>query len=268
MKKTIIAFFVLGMLGASPAVALPQPLPPVDPACLWWCGWYVGLNAGGAFGSERASFSGNAATAPYFAANEFPTSLTLNPSGFIGGVQTGYNWLLAPRFLVGIEADFDGSGFKGSATATPTPTPPYVPFTTTIEEHSNWFGTLRPRVGFLALPNLLLYGTGGLAYGQIETSFSAIATGFTLATCPARYSCVSASSSSVRAGWVAGAGLEWMFLPHWSLRAEYLFVDFDPAVTGRGCCGSFTANPPFNQNIARAGVSWYFQPPPPPVLTK
>jgi outer membrane immunogenic protein len=269
MKKSLIAFSVIGMLAASPAVALPPPLPPMDPACFWWCGWYAGLNAGGAWSNDKASFSGNAATAPYFAANEFPTSIALNPSGFIGGGQIGYNWLLAPRFLVGLEADFQGGGYQGSATATPTPVAPFVPFTTTVEEHSNWFGTVRPKVGFLALPNLLLYGTGGLAYGQIETSFSAIATGFTLATCPARYSCATGSSSSVRVGWTAGAGLEWMFVPHWSLSVEYLFVDFDPSATGVSCCGTFTSNTPFRENIARAGVNWYFDPPPaPPVVTK
>jgi outer membrane immunogenic protein len=271
VKKTLlIAISVIGALAASPALAVPPP-PPEASSCFWWCGFYFGVNAGGAWGANTtASFTGSPATAPDFAANEFPTSLSLNPSGFIGGVQVGYNWLVAPRFLVGVEADFDGSGYRGSATASPTPTGFFLPFTTSIEQQSNWFGTFGPRVGFLALPNLLVFGTGGLAYGQVETSFSTVQNGFTLATCPAFRSCASGSSSGVSVGWAAGAGLEWMFLPHWSLTAEYLFVDLDPSATGASlCCGTFTANVPFRENIARVGVNWYFLPlAAPPIVTK
>jgi len=275
VKKSLVAISVIGVLLASPALAAPPPPPPVAPACFWWCGPYVGLNAGGAWGANStASFSGNAAAAPFFAANEFPTTLSLNPSGFIGGVQVGYNWLVAPWVVVGLEADIQGSGYRGSATASPTPGLAFVPFTTTIEEHGNWFGTVRPRVGFLALPNLLVYGTGGLAYGQAEISFNAIATGFTLATCPGNFTCTSGSSSSVRLGWAAGAGLEWMFLPHWSLKAEYLFVDLDPSATGTStaCCiiTTFTATTQFRENIVRAGVNWnfWFDPWVAPIITK
>ena len=81
----------------------------------------------------------------------------------------------------------------------------------------DWFGTVRGRLGFLATPTFLLYGTGGLAYGRVA---SATVNSFTAT--PDIYT---GSTSTTRAGWTAGAGGEWMFAPNWSAKAEYLYVD-------------------------------------------
>ena len=67
----------------------------------------------------------------------------------------------------------------------------------------SWFGTVRGRLGYLITPTLLIYGTGGFAYGQVD------AWGF----------------SSTHTGWTAGGGVEWMFAPHWSAKVEYLYVN-------------------------------------------
>ena len=268
MKKLLIAGVALTALIGTPALAadMAAPVykapPPVAPPCVW-CGWYVGLNVGGAWNanSSAATFGpSTAATDVFFANNEFPTSLSTNPKGVIGGGQIGYNWQASSNFVLGLEADIQGSGYKGTAAATPVPTGGFVPFVTSVEQHSNWFGTVRGRAGFVASPNLLIYGTGGLAYGQTEVSFNTAPTGF---ACGPGFTCAAASSSTTRAGWTAGGGLEWMIAPHWSLKAEYLYVDLGTqsatsATTTAGPAFGFTASARFRENIARGGVNWHF----------
>jgi outer membrane immunogenic protein len=266
MKKLLVASAALVALIGTPALAADMALkapPPPAPVCVW-CGWYAGLNVGGAWdaGSSAATFApSTAATAIFFANNEFPTSLSTDPKGVIGGGQIGYNWQASPNFVLGLEADIQGSGYKGTATAIPVPGPIlFVPFATTVEQHSNWFGTVRGRAGFVATPNLLIYGTGGLAYGQTEVSFNTAPTGF---ACGPGFTCAAASSSTTRAGWTAGGGFEWMIVPHWSLKAEYLYVDLGTqsatsATTTAGPAFGFTASARFRENIARGGVNWHF----------
>jgi len=282
MKKSLIAISLLGVLVTSPALAAPPPAPPWGN---WsglinnWSGFYIGLNAGGASGANTTdSFSGNAATDPFFAANEFPTRLLPDPVGLFGGAQVGYNSQLNDWFIGGVEADIQGGRISGIGTETPTPVF-FVPFMTSIAQQSNWFGTVRVRAGYTPWQNLLIYATGGLAYGEVETSFNAIATGFTLDTCPLNFTCTTGSSSSVRAGWTAGAGFELMLDPHWSIKAEYLYVDLGslsatatPAPAGVPLPAyRFTGTAQFQENIVRAGVNWHFNwlaPEAPPIVTK
>ena len=87
MKRLLLSGLALCALGVgAPALAadLPPapiyraaPLPPPPPPPCSWCGFYVGINAGGAWdASTTSTFAGSAATAPAFAANVFPTSLS------------------------------------------------------------------------------------------------------------------------------------------------------------------------------------------------
>src|SRR5262245_23267798 len=71
--------------------------------------------------------------------------------------------------------------------------------TVTTDHKLEWFGTSRSRLGFLATPNLLLYGTGGVAYGQTKDTYTAAAVGFAAAV---------ATVKDVRAGWTVGGGIE------------------------------------------------------------
>jgi outer membrane immunogenic protein len=266
MKKSLLGLVAVGALIAGPAMAADLRMPvkappaPIEPACAW-CGWYVGVNVGGAWDADTATaFSGNPATAIFFTANEFPTSLAPKADGVIGGGQIGYNWMAGSNLLVGLEADIQGSGYKGSASVISTPTGALVPFATTVEQHSDWFGTFRGRLGFVATPNLLLYGTGGLAYGQTEVSFNTVPTGF---ACGPGFTCAAGSTTSTRVGWTAGAGLEWMIMPRLSLKAEYLYMDLGSqsvtaVSTAAGGPFTFTATAPFRENIVRAGLNWHF----------
>jgi len=89
------------------------------------------------------------------------------------------------------------------------------------------------RAGYLATPNLLLFGTGGLAYGRTNASATysnfvggnAGTNGTFAFNCIAGLPCFVGSGSAVRAGWSAGGGIEWLLDRHWSAKIEYQFVD-------------------------------------------
>lgn len=145
-------------------------------------------------------------------------------SGFIGGGQFGYNWQ-AVGIVYSVETDIQGLnwsrnsgsiakvGFVRGAAAPITSTG-----TITSSESVTYLGTLRGRAGILATPNLLVYGTGGLAYGGVETKTSISETLGFLDT-PGAFG-TSGSATATRVGWIAGAGAEWLFWSHWSGKIE------------------------------------------------
>jgi outer membrane immunogenic protein len=169
--------------------------------------------------------------------------------------------------------------------------------TTTVSRRIDSFGTVRARVGYLALPTLLLYATGGVAYGgvksataQSQTINNSISTAYCLndPTCPANPGSLILSNAGVpqaslggvgryggmRVGWTLGAGMEWLFMPRWSVKAEYLYFDLgaksyasSPLVsTGASLSwipNSTTMNESvtrvrFNGSIVRVGLNYHF----------
>jgi opacity protein-like surface antigen len=159
--------------------------------------------------------------------------------GFIGGGQIGYNWQFYNSFVAGLEADIQGiAGSNGGRSAIRV-----VPVgvdsndnnsnyigVTSARGNLQYIGTVRGRLGWLATPTLLLYGTGGLAYGgvtlntytQVTNDYYSAEPGFG-AHLPPSFGGVNFSNTQV--GWTAGGGLEWMFFPNWSAKVEYLYYD-------------------------------------------
>jgi outer membrane immunogenic protein len=166
---------------------------------LSWARPYLGVNLGYAWGSVANN----------------PTK----PSGFVGGVQAGYNWQNG-AFVFGLEGDIQATGAEET----------FAPW-----KFSNpWFGTVRGRAGF-AFNNILFFGTGGLAFGELR------ATTFGL------------SESHTNAGWTLGAGAEMAFAPNWTAKIEYLYVDLANSnfvVTG--------ASNGYRFGVIRAGVNYRF----------
>ena len=165
-----------------------------------WIGPYLGGN----LGYEWGSTSNN------------PT----RPSGIAGGIQGGYNWQ-SGQFVFGAEADIQ------LAAANDT----FAPW-----KFSNpWFGTVRGRAGY-AIGSLLLYGTAGLAFGELSGQTFGLV-----------------SENHTNLGWTAGVGAEAALYGRWSAKVEYLFVDLASstfAVTG--------ASNGLSANIFRAGVNYHF----------
>ena len=264
-----VAWIAAASLGAAVAAdlspAYKAPVKAVAPAS-GWTGLYIGGNVGYGWDSGSSGVSAlstDAALAPalaaILAAGSYPTSLSPSAKGVIGGGQIGYNWQLPSQWLIGLEADLQASGIKGSASQTLSPA--LLDMTSTgVTKSIDWFGTVRGRVGFLVTPQWLLYGTGGLAYGETKSSFTT--TDLAFGCVPNATLCANGASSGIRAGWTAGAGAEAMLAPNWSVKVEYLYVDLGgrsmniPAFTLPAIV--FSASTPFREQIARVGLNYHF----------
>ncbi len=183
-----------------------------------WTGPYVGVHLGYGWGNADTDFSPR----PNSFTDLAPTTLSPDPSGVFGGLQAGYNYQMG-CWVFGLETDFSGSGISGTDTVSPIPRQAGSTFlgagTLTAHEDINWFGTLRPRIGYTVMPTLLLYGTGGLAYGNVSYSAN---TNFRP---PQTNESYPVSFSTTKVGWTAGGGLEYAVCRNWTVKAEYLFID-------------------------------------------
>jgi outer membrane immunogenic protein len=342
MKSSVTLAALLLALPISIAAAadLPSKKEPVlaPVAGPVWTGVYAGLNAGYGFGTNSNTttnllsgggwneFSfGNPNQRPFV--NNVPVvggSLgairnTMTQSGFIGGAQFGYNYHWGQNFLIGFEADIQGtttrggsnaSGpFGGASTATiynvyaDTWTGSQSGFgATNVTAGISYLGTARGRVGYLITPTLLTYGTGGLAYGGAwanVTNSSVANTVISYKTTipntlpysdlPATQGFIGAgSANNLLVGYSAGGGLEWMFMPNWSLKGEVIYYNLGnmnvrttsvaPSSMGpstyatNGFSGPavITSNTSVNYQgiIARAGVNYHFNFASMPVVAK
>ena len=244
--STAIAIGAILSAGAATAADLaarPYTKAPITaPAAVYdWTGFYVGGNAGYGWQDDSAVTVTPADQVAAFLINSDPTTFTpVSPpvsfkiAGALVGVQAGYNWQFNQRWLVGVETDFNFSDIKGGGLSNSGAS--NRPFRSIADEQLKWFGTVRARLGLLATPSILIYGTGGFAYGRIEQNahfqlarstfpFSA-GVGNDGVTCPPGFvDCYVGSSSRTAAGWTAGGGLEYAIGKNWTVKAEYLYVN-------------------------------------------
>jgi outer membrane immunogenic protein len=233
------------------------PLPPPATAIYDWSGCYAGLNAGGTVSAEQYSLamaggfllSNNLFSNP---ANNSQVghAFSSHASSFAGGGQIGCN--RQTGILVwGFEADFDHAGPMnitamfgpaGPIVGANDPTRNHVSSqTNSVGQNGDWYSTVRGRIGLTPTPTLLLYATGGLAVARISSSADVAfgADRFFLSN-----NVFAGSHSETRTGWTIGAGSEWAFLPNWSLRAEYLYLDFGSFSYGLACTVPSCSNAP------------------------
>jgi len=268
MRRHFIEGIVLAsLLTATSAFAADLPARTytkapvvVDPGYNW-SGFYVGLNAGYSWG--RAS-----ETAPIGA--PFPGSVTIRQdmNGGLGGGQVGYNWQIDRTWLVGFEADIQGTGERGRATASfGAVRIGSFGFTGSAATSADlpWFATFRGRVGILADPSLLLYGTGGLAVGEVKFTNQATLTaqlfdGGSNTPIGAPFSVTGPllSERKTRVGWTAGAGVEKKFSQNWSAKLEYLYLDLGSATYFANTANAVDVS--FRDHIFRAGINYAFSP--------
>jgi len=262
---------VAAAFAAAPAYAGETPVHN-------WTGVYIGANIGGGWASNGVDYAPNDPQASnLFFAGGKPPPASFDLSGVLGGVQLGYNHRVGSAWLIGVEADFEGSGVSGSGSTSGVFAPYYTaPFNAPVQQRLDWFGTLRARLGYLPTNNLLVYGTTGFAYGRVvqrgswdtNTPFAFGGGAYDVNCFGASPSCFAGSSSKVATGWTAGAGLEYAVLRDWTLRAEYLHVSLAGGSTTETVLGDTTGALPssFNAafgrvslNTARIGLSYQFR---------
>ena len=203
MKTTICAVTVACLAATSAAFAADLPGSPYysrpAPTLYNWGGFYAGANLGYEWGKV--------------------TNTSINPDGVMGGAQLGYNWQ-SGAFVFGGETDIQASAADDT----------FAPW-----KFSNpWFGTLRARAGF-ALNNILVYGTLGLAYGDLKGEFGGI------------------DESKTELGWTGGLGMEVGLTPNWSAKVEYLYMDLGDrsfSITGQ--------DNGLQASVFRFGVNYHF----------
>ena len=261
MKKILLSAVSLAALtGSAIAADLPTRKEPayIPPPPPMWTGFYGGLNVGG--GWDAGNGNGNAWN--LLGQNG---GVTNNISGgVIGGGQVGYNYQIGGAglggfgsgFLIGAEADF-----QGTSMGNPTPQSNYYfgnGWGPNASTSLNWFGTVRGRVGILAMPTVLLYGTGGFVYGNVSRVGGVL--GWVN------------NGSNTQTGWTAGGGVEWMFLPNWSTKVEYLYSDISGgnSNTWGGNWGTNinNVNNHTRWNTVRAGLNYHFNWGAAPVVAK
>ena len=298
MKKLLLASISFAALVAGPATAADLGRPAYRAPVVYapaWTGFYVGGDIGGAWqNSQTFLFSdpGNAASAscnqcsvPYQ-----PEALTGGrQSGLLGGFHLGYDYQGGAAFVLGAEWDFMWTNkLNQSATgplfsdATSGAIVPVINSSLFFTEQTKWLTSLRGRAGWLVTPDLLAYGTGGVAWARFEQS------AFASCVVPDPNGCVSQGTGAISAfsqretrfGLVVGAGLEYQIpTTRFRARLEYLFYGFDPhqtagaglwiATPGGGplpcintptCAANFSFGSSGNTNIQtlRVGISYAF----------
>jgi outer membrane immunogenic protein len=206
MVKTLLAGTALclvsfGAVAADLPARMPTKAPVYVAPAFSWTGFYVGAHVGYGWGTHDTELL-----------DEDHKS-----NGILGGFQAGYN-LQAGNAVFGIEADWSFSGVKSDDRVVFTAGA--ANSTTDIEHKLAWLATLRARLGY-SFGNVLPYVTGGLAYGEMKSSASAVNTGF-----GAPFDGTFAGSDTQRHfGWVVGGGVEFAISSNWSAKAEYLHVD-------------------------------------------
>lgn len=302
----VVVVFAATISSAS-AADMALKAPPVQ-AAPTWSGFYAGVNVGYGSGDPHTDIAGNGSVTnfigqfpgfPGFSSNfSFTDSDHARLGGLMGGGQTGYNYQLNRRWVVGVEADLQAAGQSGNngfSDQFSTPVcgvaggrPPVCSGTTPLIATAatgyaakiDGFGTLRGRAGYLITDQVLIYGTGGLAYGRVEINGNASVptaaiTGGSTNFVPSVGTFAVAQNNL---GYSIGGGVEGRIFPwlpaNWTWKAEYLYLDLGALNSGTSSSGVFPGgrifpiaatladtvalHTHFVNNVVRVGLNYKF----------
>lgn len=241
VRALLPAAGLIAGLAAAQAADLPRRAPPPPlplPPSFTWTGFYAGVNAGYAFGAGGSGYTD-------------PTYGTVtgggSKGGFAGGGQVGYNYQVTPGsgFVLGVETDIQGTAFAKADAAYLGATPYY-----SVRPSLDYFGTVRGRVGY-AFDRVLIYGTGGFAYGGGSASANAAAYPYTL-------------PDTTRTGYAVGGGIEYAFTDKLSAKIEALYLNLGKRFSGATYYDATTAayygagRSDSGFGVVRAGLNYRF----------
>jgi outer membrane immunogenic protein len=262
MIRTLLLSTALTVVAAGAAFAADLPstkeapvyAPPPPPA-FSWSGIYIGVNGG--YGGDSVNYVTPAAGTDNTAFS--------SGRGFLAGGTVGFNYEIpTSNFVIGFEGDFDWTNMDGAQFSEGR-----VKRTTYVVYNegtgADWLATARARLGYsIATPfgtPLLLYGTGGAAFGAIrDYGFSSFAD-------------PNGTYTHTWTGWSAGAGFEYAITQNLTVKTEYLHIDLGTHSIDDefGLPGGSGNTEHFTANIVRAGLNWkfdWFAPAPAPVVAK
>ncbi len=222
----------LGLQSAS-AADLGTPYKALPPVPMFsWTGWYLGVNGGGAWGQTDHSVTASALGLPAATTGNFPVA------GGVAGGTLGYNYQIG-QWVLGLETDLDWANIEGT-NSTPV-TIGGVAGNVAVTSRLQWLDTTRARLGW-AFGHVLLYGTGGAAFGGLTatTAATGAAASATLADTQTRF------------GYTAGAGVEYAFTDNFTVKVEYLYVNLGSQNQ------ELVDNVNFYTNVVRGGVNLKF----------
>jgi outer membrane immunogenic protein len=248
MKRTLIASAAFASLlvatGASAADLPVYTKAPAVAAVYDWTGYYIGTNLGYSWG--RGATDGTQTIGSLVAAltTVTPMSGRADVNGFIGGGQLGYNWEHG-AWVFGLEGDIQFSNERGAGDVCTAACPAGYVFTRDYK--LDWFGTARGRVGFLPAERILLYATGGLAYGHFSGSSWTLPMNF-------------GTWASTNVGWTVGAGVESALGANWSVKLEYLYMDLGSVGGSSATVGlnKRVFDTKFTDSLVRVGLNYKF----------
>jgi outer membrane immunogenic protein len=259
MKRISLGALAFVLVGAMPAGAADLPpvapqAPVVAPSPSWY-GFFIGVQAGYAWGSDPVEFTtATGIYAPALGAT-IPFTIAGDPQGAVVGARWGTNWQ-SGSLVYGFLSDFSWSDIRSSETLVLT-APGLATRSNTAEQQLEWFGTTRVRAGYLVTPNLLLYGSGGLASGSMEVTVAHTATGF---PCGVAGACKRGRDDTFRYGWAVGAGAEYQW-GNWSLSLDYIHYDLGRLnfAYNDGVAPDFlVASTQFSGDMVRGAINYRF----------
>jgi outer membrane immunogenic protein len=258
-KLTVCIFTVLMAFayGPRPAVAADLPLKALESPAYQWSGCYLGANLGA--GTSGANFGSGVDPGTHLSAGDAATVSGsggggANANGVLAGGQAGCN-LQSGTLVYGLEGDFDYFHSNPQFNNNTNTLADGNTFAISQSLTTNFLATVRPRIGIAADRNLA-YITGGAAFTRISYT-----EGYGDANAPPGAGTASASGSL--AGWTAGAGWEYAFADHWTVRAEYLYASFPTTsalgtITGAGGANTLHGSTDLIIQLVRAGVNFKF----------
>jgi outer membrane immunogenic protein len=256
MKRSLLlgAVSALAMIASAQAADLGgMKEPPAAPPIWNWSGFYVGVNGGYIWDQGGVS----ALDQEYVDWWNYSDRHQATLDGGFGGGQIGYN-IQRDRLVYGVEVDIQGASLSASRNANPWDG--YAtPFSSAnAEANLDWFGSVRGRLGLVPWGNILVYITGGWAFGGFTDNMRH--------TYDWGYYNNNNNSNDVRSGYDLGAGVEWGVSPAWSLKVEYQFFDLGSVdvrhywADGYGDWTSAQSEAKLSFNTVRVGINYHFLP--------